>query len=57
MDYKLLEKMAETQGRTKESKNLLKGVLENCKKEKKTPKEALSVMNQAIINPTSFGVC
>jgi hypothetical protein len=57
MDYKELEKLVEVQGRTEESKNLLKETLEKCKREKKTPKEALSTINQLIVNPSSMGVC
>ena len=57
MNYEIVEKIVSTQGRTKESKNLLQAVLDNCKKEKKTPKEAFSELNQLIINPNGMGVC
>lgn len=57
MDYQSLEKLVAEQGRTEESKNLLKNALEQCKREKKTPKEAFSTINQLIINPNSMGVC
>jgi hypothetical protein len=57
MNYEELEKLVETQGRTEQSRNLLKGVLDKCKRERKTPKEALSEINQVIVNPTSLGTC
>ena len=56
MDYKALKEMVSKQG-TKKSQNLLKDVLKKCKREKKTPNEALSTINQLIINPTALGVC
>jgi len=57
MNYLLLEKMVENQGRDKDCQNLLKETIENCKRERKTPKQALSKINELIINPTSIGVC
>lgn len=45
------------QGKTSEAKNLLKSVIDNCKKEKKSINETFSAINQLIINPNSLGVC
>lgn len=57
MTYKDVEEIANSQGKTVESKNLLKSALNNCKREKKSPKEAFTVINQLIVNPVSMGVC
>jgi len=56
MDYKTLKEIVSKQG-TEKSQNLLKDLLDKCEGEKKTPNEALSEINQLIINPTAFGVC
>jgi hypothetical protein len=45
------------QGKTNEAKNLLKSVIDNCKKEKKSINETFSAINQLIINPNNLGVC
>ena len=52
-----LEKAILPQAKTEESKNLLEKVFAKCKKEKKTPKETFSEVNQIIVNPTNLGVC
>jgi hypothetical protein len=57
MNYKELEQIVNSQGRTQEAKNLLKRALDKCKREKKTPREAFTTINQLIVNPTSMGVC
>lgn len=57
MSYKELEEIVNTQGRTHEAKNLLKEALDKCMREKKTPKQAFTTINQLIVNPTSMGVC
>jgi len=55
--YEELEGEVLKQGKTEQSKNLLKSIIEKCKREKKTPREAFSEINQLIVNPNSFGVC
>lgn len=57
MSYSELETLVKEQGKTVESKNLLEQALLDCKREKKTPKQAFSTINQLIINPNFMGVC
>jgi hypothetical protein len=45
------------QGKTQEAKNLLKSVIDKCKREKKSINETFSAINQLIINPNNLGVC
>ena len=45
------------QAKTEQAKNLLKEVIDKCKREKKTTKETFSEVNQLIINPNNLGVC
>ena len=55
--FEKLEGELMKQAKTKEAKNLLKKVIENCKKEKKTINETFSEINQLIINPYAIGTC
>ena len=55
--FEKLEGELMKQAKTKEAKNLLKKVIENCKKEKKTINETFSEINQLIINPYTIGTC
>lgn len=55
--FEKLEGELMKQAKTKEAKNLLKKVIENCKKEKKTINETFSEINQLIVNPSAMGTC
>lgn len=43
------------QAKTKEAKNLLKEVLDNCKRERKTIRETFSKINEIIVG--NMGTC
>lgn len=53
--FEILEGEVLKQAKTKEAKNLLKEVIDNCKREKRTINETFSVINQLIVG--NMGTC
>ncbi len=53
--FETLEGEMLKQAKTKEAKNLLKEVLDNCKRERKTIRETFSKINEIIVG--NMGTC
>jgi hypothetical protein len=53
--FEILEGEVLKQAKTKEAKNLLKEVIDNCKRERKTIRETFSKINEIIVG--NMGTC